>query len=736
MVTSISHRALRIVLLSMLAVSVGLANRTSLASGMSRPCRLARGSTRGRVALCRLAEEPRQFESIKETNAWKKLISIPALQMGWMQAETQWQFPTDPRLIAFKKWFDGAEGQDVWKLGIDMMSDECFMYADSSLAALIEVGMQMNSEVTRSQFDALRETGDADALENKDAIQAKLLELLDKYEDELRVPNLVFGFKVSDAERAVRVLDIAEARLRQLLVNPEVPEWVLDQMERTQVDGHQLLTLQVTSSQIPWDEIEEEFADNPELFEAIQDTVEGQQMVIALGVVEDFVVMTVSDSLDSFASIGSSDLLADTDEFQRLDKHASENIITIGYASERLMQAVGSQQRSFGDMATMAKGFLSLAELSPEQVEEIEDDIDELADDVVELLPEPGAIASATFTTERGYETYSYNWGGMPANLDATKPLPLVNHLGTDSLGWYVARGKQSLDGYEQFTKWCRRAFGHFEAIAESKSTPDDWQQYEAVREQAMPLLARLDKATRQHMIPGFADGQGAVVFDATVASDAWCEFMPVANKDLSLPTFALVYGVSDAGAVKQGATEYFAIVQDIIDKAHEANPDDVPSYTLPEPNESSTSAGTTYSYEFPAEWGANDRLAPNAALSDSVLVLSLLPEIGETLLAGSKPAVDGPAADFDRPLLSAGHFKFAKFIETTKPWIDYGIQMTVEQSGDEGGNVVMMTGMFKPQVEQFLEVVQCLDSYTGVTYREEDAWVTHGEMRVIDLED
>lgn len=34
MVTSISHRALRIVLLSMLAVSVGLANRTSLASGM------------------------------------------------------------------------------------------------------------------------------------------------------------------------------------------------------------------------------------------------------------------------------------------------------------------------------------------------------------------------------------------------------------------------------------------------------------------------------------------------------------------------------------------------------------------------------------------------------------------------------------------------------------------------------------------------------------------------------
>jgi hypothetical protein len=40
-----------------------------------------------------------QWESMTKTNAWKKLISIPVLQMGWMQAQTQWQFPTQPELV-------------------------------------------------------------------------------------------------------------------------------------------------------------------------------------------------------------------------------------------------------------------------------------------------------------------------------------------------------------------------------------------------------------------------------------------------------------------------------------------------------------------------------------------------------------------------------------------------------------------------------------------------------------
>ncbi len=677
-----------------------------------------------------------QFEAMQETNAWNKLISIPVLQMGWMQAQTQWQFPTDERVIMFKEWFDSDEGQDVWSLVLDMMSDEVVMYGDRSVATLLELGMEMNSQITRAQFSALRDAGDTDALEDQQAIQAKLMELLEQHAGHLNVPNMALAFKISDTDRAVRVLDAAQVHLRTLLENPDVPEWVQENVDRKQVSDYDLLTLTITGDQIPWEQIEEEADGDAEMLDEIKELVEDKRVILSVGVVGNFFVFTVSDSMDMFDKLGSGDLLADTKEFERLDQHADQNIVSIGYVSEEMMQAAGSQQRSFGDMAMMAKGFLSLADLTKEQVEKIESDIDDLTKDILKLIPEPGALASTSFTTERGYETYSYNWGTMPDNLDGSKPLTLVDHMGEDSIGWYVARGKQSTEGYDEFVDWCKRGLDDFEMIAKTKSSPEDWEQYEKVRDEALPLVKQLDEATRKYMVPGFADGQGAIVFEATASDDTWCEFIPTSNTELPLPTIAFVYGVSDAGAVRQGAAEYFDIAQQVIDKAHEANPDDVPMYTLPEPNESTTTAGAIYSYELPAEWGMNDRVAPNAGLSDSVMVLSALPEVSERLLAESKPAVDGPVADFSRPLLSAGHFKFAKFIETTKPWIDYGIQVAVENAGDEGGRAVMMVGMFKPQFEQFLDVAQCLDSFTSVTYKEDNAWVTHSEMRIIDLED
>ncbi|MEM8866618.1 MAG: hypothetical protein AAGF31_13835, partial [Planctomycetota bacterium] len=264
-----------------------------------------------------------------------------------------------------------------------------------------------------------------------------------------------------------------------------------------------------------------------------------------------------------------------------------------------------------------------------------------------------------------------------------------------------------------------------------------NWAKYEEARDTVLPLLQQLDAANRECLLPGMADGQGAVVLSAAAADDAWCEFMPAADAQLPLPTLALVYGVSDAGLVKEAASEYTAVIQQVIDIAHEKNPDEVPPLKIPPPEKSVLASGTLYAYELPGEWGASERVAPNAVLSDSVLVLSVLPELGERLAAGSQPLVDGPAAEFDRPLVAASHFKFAKFLQTLDPWIDYGIKAAIANaSEEEGAGAVAMIGMVKPQLDQLLEVLQTMHAYTGVTYREEDAWVTHAEMRLIDLEE
>lgn len=732
-----SHSLYRSFVGAVVAASVLVAGSVATAADMTDHAKSLSVAPKDSAFYAAWVKNQEQFESIAKTNAWKKLISIPAVQMGWMQAQTQWQYPTQPELVQFKKWFDSPEGQDVYGLAKEMCAEEFFIYGDGSVTTLLEVAMQMNSEMTRAQFKALQEFGGPDAMDGDEITKENLIKLLDKYEDDLEVPNLVMGFVISDKARASRVLDIAEKHLRDLIVQEDdIPAWVGDSLERKQVSGNELLTFTVSGDQLPWDEIEDQLADDPELFDKIEDLLEDKKLVISLGIVDDYLLLTMTSSLDFFDDFGEGDSLAETKEFERLAAHADQNVLTLAYASEDFMQAAASQQQSFGDMAVMAKALLSMADLTEDEQESIGEDIDDLKDDILKWLPEPGAIAATTFSTDRGYETYKYNWGEMPSTMDGSQKLSLIDHVGADSLGWFVTRGKQSPEGYEELVDWCQRGFAHFETIAERQMPESEWDEYTTVRDQVLPLLKKVDEANRKYLIPGFADGQSAIVLDASVADKTWCDYMPPAEKDLPLPTLALLSGVSDAGAVREGARIYYDVVQQAIDKAHEANPDDVPPIVLPTPAESTTTAGTIYSYGLPAEWGVSDRVAPNAALSDSVLVLSALPELSEKLLTGSTPSVDGPAADFDRPLLSAGHFEFAKFLETAKPWVDYGIQVAIEQSGEDGGGAVAAIGFVKPQVDQLLEVLGAIHSCTSVTYRDGDAWVSHGEMRIIDLED
>ncbi|QDU54581.1 hypothetical protein [Aeoliella mucimassa] len=720
-----------------MALAPALSGSTASAADMRDHAQSLNGVPQDAAFYAAWVKNRQQIEVITQSNAWKKLMSIPLVQMGWMQAQTQWQYPTEPEVVKFKKWFDSDEGQDVYALVTEMLSDEVFVYGDESLASLIDVAMQMNSEVSRAQFQSLREYGTERAEDMDEVLQEKLTELLDEYEDDLDVPTVVMGFRIQDRERAVKMLDLAATRLRQAMEQEsEIPAWVAEQLERRQVNGHEMLILTITGEQLPWDEIERDMADAPEFYEELREVVEGKTLVLTAGIVEEFVVFAVTDSIEMFEHLGESELLVDSEAFSTLNKHADEQITTIGYASEYFMQSLASQELSFGDMKVMASGLISMVGVDEDRMKAIDKDLSDLFDDIIDYLPEPGAVAGVSFMTDRGIESYTYNWGEMPATVDGTQKLTLLDHLGSDSLGWFVTRGKQSPEGYEKFVNYFLRGLGHFEAIAEEKASEEEWDEYKTVRDEVMPLLAKLDEANRNYLIPGFADGQSALVLDASIADKEWCDFMSPAQSELPMPTLAIVSGVSDSDAVKSGAKIYFDVIQTIIDKAHEANPEEVPPFVLPAPDSKSTSTGTIYSYNQLATLGANERVAPNAGLSDSVLVLSVLPELTEKLLDGSKPELEGPAAEFDRPLASAGYFSFAKAIDLSKPWIDYGIQMVVEQAGEDGSNVVMTVGLFKGQFDQLLDILKVMDSYTGVSYKEGDAWVNHGELRLIDLED
>ncbi|MEN1681514.1 MAG: hypothetical protein AAGJ46_18180 [Planctomycetota bacterium] len=673
-----------------------------------------------------------QVQAASETNAWRRFTSIPFLQMGWMQVQTQWQFPANPQVRQVKQWVEGPDGSKLISLLGEMMSEEVFVVGESSFTELLQLALDVNVIVNRAQYKAIggqiEGGGEPDPAEIAEAI----LNVLKQRKDDIQAPGLVMGFRIESQDKAAELLDLAEAELRKFAELCPVP--INDEISRVQSGESDLLTLTLSAKMLPWDDIADEFDGPPEVLEEVKGLLEGKEMLVTLGTVDDFVVVAVGDSLDIFDNLGDGPLLVDGKELKRLAKHASEKITSLGYVSGELMK-LNADTRGMEDLMILAEAGLGAADLDESREEAIKSDLKQAIDGFVEWMPEPGAVAAVTFETARGYESFAYNWGEMASNIDGSKPLTLIDHLGSDSLGWIVGRGKQSVEGYNQTVDWLKRAFGHVQAIAEQKAEPDKWADYVEVRDRVLPLLSRLDQATKDSLIPAMADGQGAIVIDASVKDANWCDYMSPAGAELPLPTAMLVYGVSDAELLKQGAADYFAVVQDALDEAHDAEPDQVPAIELPMPDESVLSGGTVYSYPLPPVAGASPRLEPHACLGDSVLVLGFVPEVSEKLLAGGGVGIDGPAAEFDRPLASAGHFKFAKTVEMLSPWIDYGIQVAVEQAGDGAAGAVGMVGMFKPQVEQLLEVLTVFDSYTGVTYRDGDTWVTHGETRVIDLE-
>jgi hypothetical protein len=397
----------------------------------------------------------------------------------------------------------------------------------------------------------------------------------------------------------------------------------------------------------------------------------------------------------------------------------------------------------------MAEQILGAAEVPAEDSEALVEDIRSLGNEFKKYMREPSETAAIAFLTSRGYEGYQYQSSPQPM-ADSSKPLTILNHAGGSPMLLVATRTKDSPDDYQAMVDGLKRIGERVEKIAESKAEPDDWAEYQEIRERALPLLRRLDHTTRDHLIPALQDGQSALVMDTSAESKRWFRPMPESPKPLPMLEFAVLAGVSDDNELRQAMTEYFDIARDAIDVVRELNPDEVADFTLPEPQKRELEgAGTAYVYEFPEEWGVDSQVAVNAALNDSVAAISLMPGTSERLLRKTDLDVD-TSLDLNRPAAVVSYFNFNEFINVFRPWIDYGFdvaigKLKVEEAEDDGDDedeqpeppspVMLQAGFFIPQLQQLLDVASALRSFSMVSYEENGVWVTHSETHFKDLE-
>jgi hypothetical protein len=358
-----------------------------------------------------------------------------------------------------------------------------------------------------------------------------------------------------------------------------------------------------------------------------------KKAVVALGVVGEFVLMSVGDSTAHLEKLGGGSSLADQPMMARLAKHAAERVTSIAFVSKAFAESMSSPRRQIDDLVLMAEQALDQLEVGEELRGQLVENIRGFGEDVLKYMPEPGDIGAISYLTARGYETFQYQTGTRPTQ-DSSEPLTVLEHAGGNPMLLVATRTKQSVEDYDQTISRLKRVAAQVELVAKEKAEPEQWARYLELREKGLPLLERLNQATREHLMPALADGQQALVVDAAATSKQWIDKMPRSPQPLPMLEIGFATNVSDAEHLRKGVAEYFDVVQDAIALLHEINPDEVPEIQVPTPETRELAeGGTMYTYSLPAPWGIDAQLAPNAALTKSVAAASLTPAFTERLL-------------------------------------------------------------------------------------------------------
>jgi len=670
-----------------------------------------------------------QVEAFMNSNAYAKIMSMPSVQMGLAMYNAQAQQPGSP-VARFQEARQNPEVKKLINLAADMGSNEIFVYGGENFSSFVEL-MQCIVSKMRYGPAVLQATGEAHGL-NGDKMHTKLiLEVLIDHMDLVEFPNVLVGFHLKKPAAANEALIKLETILNLSL---EVLPNLKGHLNKETIGGQEYLVLRLDGKLIPWEKVPldewKKLVENEADLDKLVEHVKKMELVISMGVRENDLLVSIGSSVDCIKNLGAGERLIDLPEFKPLEKFIDKRLTEIGYISKELNEQINNNPKNIDDLRDFLVQMTPLAKLSDKQSDQITKDVESLADDLKNMLPEMGAITSFGFMTDKVFEGYSYNWGEHP-DLDSSKPLELLKHVGGNPILGIVGRYKESPksnDNLDKMTNWAKVGWKYMEELALPRLPENKREKAEAIVKDLKPLLQRLHTAIRDMLMPALEDGQIGLVIDANLKSKQLVKTLPELQEALPVPEPALVLGVSNAELLRKAMSELYAISNELIVLIRKYNPQIPPDFKLPEAKVAQISDGSVYSYPLPEAWGVDKNIVPNAGLSHNVAVLSISTKQTELLLKDTPLKVGGLLSETDHPLAVAGLLDWNELIGVATPWVNYALEHNNDaQTGGQKESVIA-------QVHTVLEVLSTIKSITSESYIEGDSLVHHSLLEIHDL--
>lgn len=680
-----------------------------------------------------------QYDRFVKSNAFAAVKNLPAVRRALGSLEEQRSMPGSPLSMAgtFMQLPENEQALDVLA---DLVATDTFVYGEPSCISFLKLLQELQGV---APLQAERGGADGPEAAQRGAIVKGLAANLDL----LVVPDVVWGFRTTKLDAAKSQLKRIEVLLK--LVTQANPD-MADALARRPIAGGEVVTFTIQGDQLPWDELENQLdagLDDKADLEKVLDRLRTLDVVVALGVIGDRVILSVGDSIDHLQKLalpgsGRKGLL-DTPPFAPLRAHKDKPLTGLSYVSDALADLTQESAASgLNVLNQAADAAVQQAALPAEAAADTRRLLAKAEKDLGGRLPKPGPWIAFSFLTDRGYEGYAWDWARNQP-FDGSRRLDLLEHVGGAPLAAVVSRIKSDPALLDDLAALASGGWGLFMKYGLPRADEDEQERVAAFDEHVAPLGTKLMEVLRAKIVPAIADGQVGLVIDAKTKTTRVQKDLPVSAEPLPLLEPAIVLPLADPKLFREGLSDLFTLADDLVAAAVKMAPDAVPAgYEVPEPEKAKVSAGSIWSFALPQS-GLDEQLRPAIGVGDKAAVFSLVPAQAGRLLAAGRIETGSQLATFEEPLAGAAAVDFAGLVDALRPWIVYVTRYGCVQQrdgrvdADEELTAEDETAEAKEalaHVAVVLEVAKCFRAATAETSITEEATVTHWRNVIRDL--
>lgn len=692
-----------------------------------------------------------QFDAVVASNAFASIMALPAVRRALDSLEEQRATPGSP-FSTIDTFLQMPENRAAGDLIADMLATDTFLYGEPSCVSFWRLVRKIAeaqqragvAEAADGETDVVVESideGDEAAMDVRGADAAGLaaarqaraiVATLAANLDLIVVPDLVWGFRTTKADLAAGQILRLEALGAWLGGGP-------GRVDRRTIAGVEFLVFTLDGAAVVRDlgnltEALGELTDDAEAAARVIGRLETLDLVLAIGLVDDHVIVSLGDSADHLDKLalpksGRRGVLT-LPAFAPLLRHPTGRLTGVAYMSEALCDAVNTSRSDIESMLAVVDQLDESAGMSAAAKQDVHDLVEKAVDEWGKRLPEAGPWMAYSFLAEQGYEGYVWNWARNQP-LDGSKRLDLLEHAGGAPLVMAVSRIKGDEAGFDALARLVQAAWGLVGKHAAAGMEPGEKQAFDAFGD----LGSRASRVLRDKLVKALADGQIGVVVDAKGRTRKPQGDLPSSAEPLPIIEPAVVVSLADPKLFREGLSDLFELGDEFTDLVRRTAPDAVPEgYRIPEPEKAKVDEGSVWSWKL-VNGRLDDQIRPAIGVGEKVAVFSMAPKQAGRVLVESRLETGAQLTKFDEPLAAAAAYDFAGLVDAVEPWVTYLTRYGCVQERDGGvdPDVELTAADENPQAKEVLEhvhvVLAALKSLrAGVTETsfQDDALVTH----------